>query len=320
MCPPKRLIFVRLRRYNLAFTCEASSFLIADIVLCSFHVSDVFIVDALAILSSIMRTGLLAVIFLFLERWRHCQALTQTSFRPQHHRLTQRAPPPALFATERTHTTRAVFLATCVASVTFPGHAFDGGVGGLGKTRPETGVLFFPGSSPFQNADGLVTAELVTAGASNQPYRVSFRTPWPLLPTTTGLESRDLQTSESAFVQVLENTPLPTSTANFATLVQNSVLASQGKFGAYGSPTDVKVKRLDSAVGTGLTYSVRFVALTPGQRESERQLLIRCVPIADSLVLLLAGTTRQRFATQQGTLRDIIDSLEVVPTPVRPLR
>jgi hypothetical protein len=40
-----------------------------------------------------------------------------------------------------------------------PVHAFEGGVGGLGKTKPETGVEFL--SSPFQSNDGWVSAEVV---------------------------------------------------------------------------------------------------------------------------------------------------------------
>ena len=40
-------------------------------------------------------------------------------------------------------------------------YAFEGGIGGLGKTRPETGVVFWNDESvPLQNTAGTVSAEL----------------------------------------------------------------------------------------------------------------------------------------------------------------
>ena len=125
-------------------------------------------------------------------------------------------------------------------------YAFEGGIGGLGKTKPQTGVVFWDGEfTPLlqQNEQGVVTAELNVAG---QPVLVTFQTPWPLLASSSGLEARDLQNSESAFVSVIENY----SNSNAETkqgmrqLLLDSVLSPQGKFGAYGDPMDVKVKQL----------------------------------------------------------------------------
>jgi len=195
--------------------------------------------------------------------------------------------------------------------------AFEGGIGGLGKTKPNTGVVLWDpeSSAPLQNSAGLVTAELNVAG---QPVLTSFQTPWPLLPTTAGLEARDLQNSESAFVQVIEqSSSSPTTKSGMLQLLLGSVLSQQGKFGAYGAPIDVKVKQLVVSEDKRIvTCAVPFTTFTPGLRESERQLLIKAVNLSkQNWILLVVGTTRQRFAVQQVTLQKVVDSFEAIPAP-----
>ena len=209
-------------------------------------------------------------------------------------------------------------------------NAFDGGVGGLGKTKPITGVEFYGESMPVQNAQGMISAELVNAqrrmttintkeggstdGGPIQPILVTFQTPWPLLTTTSGLEARDLRTSESAFVQVL---PLVEQWQNpkvFQQLLMDSVLAARGKFGAYGTPTDIKVKRISND-GNGL-FSVTFTSYTPAMRESERQIWVVPQPVhGNTLVLLVIGTTRSRFASQEPIFEQIVQSFQAVAAP-----
>lgn len=223
---------------------------------------------------------------------------------------------------------RAQFLSTTIglAGATLiplssnPGisNAFDGGVGGLGKTKPETGVQFFSDlSAPVQNSAGIVSAEL---NVNNQPVLVNFQTPWPLLPSTSGLEARDLQQPESAFVQVVrDNVPSerPLTKVSMKKLLFTSVFASKGKFGAYGAPTDIKVKTTDDPS----IFAVSFVCLTPGMRESERQVFVKYSSVGKSaLVLLVTGTTTVRFKKQQAALQKVANSFSAVAAPSSKLR
>lgn len=201
-----------------------------------------------------------------------------------------------------------------------PASAFEGGVGGLGKTKPQTGVeLWDSDSTPIQNAQGYVSAEI--ASSSGKPILVNFQTPWPLSSVSSGLESRDLRHSESAFCQVLPLDPQRNkdwqTPANFRLLLLESLLASQGKYGAYGSPTDVKVKALkDTDI-----FQVTFISFTPSMLESERQLWIKSKVIDnDTLVLLVVGTTRARFATQQATIQKVVNSFTAVAAPTTRMR
>lgn len=195
-------------------------------------------------------------------------------------------------------------------------YAFDGGVGGLGKTKPNTGVqLFEENSTPIQNEKGIVTAEIQSN--SGKPILVEFQTPWPLLPTTSGLEARDLRSSESAFVQVVPATTNWQERKAFLDILVSSVLASQGKFGAYGTPTDIKVKPYNKENGV---YTVTFTSYTPAMRESERQLWIKPTQVEDTLVMLIVGTTRNAFAAQERTFSKILDSYLAVAAPETRLR
>jgi len=228
---------------------------------------------------------------------------------------------------------RSRFIKTASAGLTVipilastPGRAFEGGIGGLGKTRPDTGVVFLDGGGGVapgaaaagqQDASGYVSAELLVNG--RVPVRVGFRSPWPLLPTTSGLEARDLREPESAFVQVVTGAKLPSSSKEMRQLLLDSVLSQRGKFGAYGTPVDVKVKLLSKERSPPL-YAVTFTTYTPGQRESERQVLVRAAFVANSIILLVAGTTRQRFPSRQAALERVCDSFEVFETPATRLR
>jgi hypothetical protein len=193
-----------------------------------------------------------------------------------------------------------------------PALSFEGGIGGLGKTKPETGVVFL--SDPLA-INGLVNGELMMP--DGLPLLVSFQVPknWPLL-AGSGLEARDIETADSAFLQVVENVKVPpTSSEQIKALLLESLLSMKGKFGAYGSPTDIKVKSLEKS---GL-YSVSFTTLTPGQRESDRKIFLQAVSFGRSILLFVVGGTRQRFTRQEPVFRQIVDSFVATPAPATKL-
>lgn len=164
------------------------------------------------------------------------------------------------------------FISATSSVVMFVPHhvrAFDGGVGGLGKTKPETGVVF---SNPDiiaaeQTSTGEYSVELLSPDGT--PALLSFYAPWPLM-RSSGIESRDLANPEASFVQVA---PLPKGkdlqadnlTASFFT---SSIFSSSGKFGAYSAPLDIKVKKIDKGNASLSTsvYSATFTTLTPAMR------------------------------------------------------
>ena len=151
--------------------------------------------------------------------------------------------------TQSKTSSRAEFVSAVVAasSLIFPARvvAFDGGVGGLGKTRPQTGVVFLDeevAASTTQSSSGDVTYELVSPDGTTA--FVSFKSPWPLLQTAAGVECRDISGGyESAFIQVAE---IQKGSEIKPAQLKEAIFSSKGKFGMYGSPTDIRIKKVDS--------------------------------------------------------------------------
>ena len=242
----------------------------------------------------------------------------------------------SFFSPELRRLSRDEFLAALVATSTSfafvptAAQAFEGGVGGLGKTKPETGVEFLEGSIPWQGngaSGGPVGAEILVQG---RPIRVAFDAPWPLLTGSRGLETRDLQTSDSAFVQVVvDHATLPTTAQSMQDLLLRSIFAPQGKFSAYGSPYDVVVRSLpsnnpagseSSALPPPLLYSVSFTTLTPGLRESARKAVVSCRAVRTgsttaALILLVAGSTAARYKSNPETFAKVAQSLVAYEAP-----
>ena len=139
---------------------------------------------------------------------------------------------------------RADFVSSVVAasSLLIPvgSNAFDGGVGGLGKTRPQTGVVFRDeeaAASTTQSSSGDVTYELLAPDGS--PAFVSFNSPWPLLQTAAGIECRDISGGfESAFVQVAELK----KDSNEVKLLQEAIFGSKGYVLRFSSTAKIYMK------------------------------------------------------------------------------
>ena len=221
--------------------------------------------------------------------------------------------------------TGAAVAATTLAGRPTIASAFDGGVGGLGKTKPETGIRFRNAdlSTDASSATGLasdLTNELLAPDGS--AVIVSFDAPWPVLKSSTGVESRDLQNPEAAFLQVAE---VPKGITNPNELKKeffiDTILGGKGKYGAYGSPIDVKIKKITdgSRPGYGL-YSAAFTTFTPGGRESERMIYISTAIVGNGVFMLVTGSTAPRFRKQEAALRKIADSFTCVAAPKSSLR
>ncbi|GFH59814.1 hypothetical protein CTEN210_16290 [Chaetoceros tenuissimus] len=198
-----------------------------------------------------------------------------------------------------------------------------GGVGGLGKTKPQTGVVFASEEANDTSIQipGTYNTELIGPDGTN--VLLSFYAAWPML-KSQGIESRDLANAEASFVQVASKPAYyveggekaPTLKKSFFT---DTILAQTGKFGAYGQPTDVKVSKVDNN-GKRDLYLLSFTTLTPAMRESDRKYYVSCKVIGESVYMLVTGTTLGRFKSQENLLKKISDSFEVVEAPKSSLR
>ena len=237
--------------------------------------------------------------------------------------------------------------------------AFEGGVGGLGKTKPSTGVSvnpeapamnFAPGAgnmpgktlpevgvsrdplasggdaaafdfertqtgavapvtAPKKGKGGFLAEKLTTS--SGNVVDVSFKSPFPSIPTSGGVETRDMNSGDSAFVVALSWQGEDLAKAPQAIFTE-SILGLQGKYGAYGAPSDIKIIE-DSSVKAGRRrIDVSFLALTPAMREVPRRILVEAIqlPETSDVVCLVSGSTAARYRKAEPTFRGIAESFE----------
>lgn len=150
---------------------------------------------------------------------------------------------------------------------------------------------------------------------------LSFSAPWPLSKSAAGIEARDIAGGyESAFVQVAE-VPNGTSLEKIKPeILSQTILGSTGKFGMYGAPTDVKIKKLSQSssgedTSNMAVYQASFTTLTPAMRESDRKAYISAAIVGDGLFLLITTTTSVRFGKLDGLLRKVAQSFSAIPAP-----
>lgn len=253
------------------------------------------------------------------------------SHRPtENNPIAQRLSPPLSLAAPNNNESdmsRVDFISKCLLGplvALTPGvvNGFEGGVGGLGKTRPQTGVVFRDPEAAAvisQSSSGDVNYELIAPDGT--PVFLSFSAPYPLSKSAAGIEARDISGGyESSYVQVSELPKGVTSLEGVKpALLSEIMFGSTGKFGMYGSPTDIKIKKISqssSSDASGMAiFQASFTTLTPAMRESDRKAYISASIVGGGLFILVTTTTSVRFSKLEGVLRKIADSFSAVSAP-----
>lgn len=141
--------------------------------------------------------------------------------------------------------------------------------------------------------------------------------------TAAGIEARDISGGyESSFVLVEELPKGTTLDSIKPALLSQTIFGSTGKFGMYGSPTDIKIKKLpqassggeNNASGTAI-YQASFTTLTPAMRESDRKAYISASVAGNGIFLLVTTTTAARFGKLEGPLRKVAESFTAIDAP-----
>ena len=189
------------------------------------------------------------------------------------------------------------------------GLVFEGGAGGLTKTKPNTGVKQAAGAvddeRPKTKPAGPVAARL--AGRKGLPVDVAFDAPFP---TTPGLVSRDYQTGDGAYVLVAP------AKGPLKKVVADKIFAADGKYGSYGAPSEVKLKGSERRGDGDEVFEYTFVALTPAMREVARRVRARAIQVGgDDVFILVAGSTAARWRAAEPALCKAVDSFAARPAP-----
>jgi len=181
------------------------------------------------------------------------------------------------------------------------------------RSRPATGVVLLEEVQESGKRDApTVTAELVLDGGV--AATATFQAEYPL---NRGMfydvEVRSLS-GDGAFLQVAalpEGKTLADVSDKFLT---KAVFSTEGRFGAYGAPTDIKVLKSESSKMRMI--DVAFSALSPGQTEVPRRTYIAALQPDGStdVVMLVGGSTASSWKKCEPAMRSMASSFRISRT------
>lgn len=181
------------------------------------------------------------------------------------------------------------------------------------RSRPSTGVVLLEEVQESGSRGApTVTAELVLDGGV--AATATFQAEYPL---NRGMfydvEVRSTS-GDGAFMQVAA-LPDGKSLADVGDkFLTKAVFSTEGRFGAYGAPTDIKVLKSESAKMRLLDVS--FSALSPGQTEVPRRTYIAAVQPEGStdVVMLVGGSTASSWKKCEPAMKSMASSFRISRT------
>ena len=171
--------------------------------------------------------------------------------------------------------------------------------------------------SPLQPS---VSAELVLDGGVVATATFDSEPGYPLIRGMFyDVEVRS-KAADGAFLQVA-SLPKDKMIADVSdSFFTKAVFSVEGRFGAYGTPTDVKVLKSDK--GAKRLLDISFSALSPGQTEVPRRAIVAAIQPEGStdVVMLVGGSTASQWKKSEGAMRKILQSYRIArvrPTSIQ---
>jgi len=188
------------------------------------------------------------------------------------------------------------------------------------RSRPSTGVVLLDEvQESGKAASPTITAELVLDGGV-----AATATFDALYPLNRGMfydvEVRNLA-GEGAFLQVA-SLPDGKSIGDVGDkFITKSIFSTEGRFGAYGAPTDIRVLGKSDKGATKL-FDITFAALSPGGNEVPRHALVAALQPEGSndVVMLVGGSTVSQWKKAEPNLRSMASTFRIArvrPTNIK---
>lgn len=184
------------------------------------------------------------------------------------------------------------------------------------RSRPVTGVVLLEEVQEVGKKEApSISAELVLDGGVVATATFDSEPGYPLIRGMFyDVEVRS-KSADGAFLQVAQ---LPSGKKiadvndKFFT---KAVFSTEGRFGAYGAPTDIKVVASDDK-GSRRLLEISFSALSPGQTEVPRRALVAALQPegSDDVVMLVSGSTAGQWKKSEAALRKMASSYRIART------
>uniref|UniRef100_A0A7S3BS30 Uncharacterized protein n=1 Tax=Haptolina ericina TaxID=156174 RepID=A0A7S3BS30_9EUKA len=187
-----------------------------------------------------------------------------------------------------------------------------------GKSKPELGIYLV--DEPKASRDS-VTADLILSGGIIAT--AAFESPWPLAQGGYYDVEKSTREGDAAYLQVVGLGKGESLKALPPKWFGEKLFSVDGRYGAYGAPTDIKVKA--SGTEGEPVFDVSFTALTPGGSEVPRRGIVRAIqaPGSPDVLLLTCTTTPTRWKKEgaDAVSRSAVGTFRVVatrPTDLKP--
>ena len=182
------------------------------------------------------------------------------------------------------------------------------------RSRPATGVVLLEEVKDSGKKDApTVSAELVLDGGIAATATFDASEGYPLVRGMFYDVEVKGKSGDSAFMQVAK-LPDGQSIADVSDkFFTKSVFSTEGRFGAYGAATDIKVLNSDKGSPTRRLLEVSFSALSPGQTEVPRRALVAAVQAEGSpdVVMLVGSSTAGAWKKVEPAQKRMADSFKI---------
>ena len=183
------------------------------------------------------------------------------------------------------------------------------------RSRPVTGVVLLEEVQESGKKDSpTVSAELVLDGGV--AATAVFQSEYPLIRGMFYDVEVKGKAGDSAFLQVAALPDGKTMADVNDKFFTKAVFSTEGRFGAYGAATDIKVLNSDKASPVARLIEVTFSALSPGQTEVPRRALVAAVqPEGSSNVVMLVGSsTSAQWKKVEPNMRAMASTFKIART------
>jgi len=189
------------------------------------------------------------------------------------------------------------------------------------RSRPSTGVVLLEEvQEAGEKNRPTVSAELVLDGGV--AATATFQSEYPLIRGMFYDVEVKGKGGDSAFLQVAK-LPEGKSIADVADkFITKNVFSTEGRFGAYGSATDIKVLSSSDKAAKVRLLDVTFSALSPGQTEVPRRALVAALQPEGStdVVMLVGSSTSGLWKKVEPNIRSMASSFRIArvrPTSIK---
>mmetsp|Transcript_92057 Transcript_92057/g.173523 ORF Transcript_92057/g.173523 Transcript_92057/m.173523 type:complete len:335 (-) Transcript_92057:99-1103(-) len=178
------------------------------------------------------------------------------------------------------------------------------------KSKPELGVVLL--EEPREKSNVISADVVLDKGVK---ATVAFQSAWPRSKSDNVDLETAKKTGESAFLQIQALKEDETLAAVPKTWFSKALFTVQGRFGAYGEPTEVKLKELKME-GPGRSFELSFNVLTTGGNELPRKGVMRALqaPGSPDVLMLTCSSDGTRWGNEKPDVQATAASFQIVGT------